>query len=120
MMFLLLFHFVLSCLLGLTIYFFLGGLAAVSFAAGAGLGFLNLVLLSFAWGNILRQKMVALSVGVIVFKFAILAWIIYEVVTRELLAIGWFSVGLGVVLVTAMASALQFARANPYHDSEPE
>jgi hypothetical protein len=85
---------------------------AASFAAGGALSFLNLLLLAYAWPRLLQKKQVALSIGVIVFKFAILGWIIYEVVTRKLFQLGWFSAGLALVIASTVLSALQYSRTN--------
>lgn len=110
MTFLLGFHFGAAFFLTTVIYLFLNITSAKSFAAGASLAMLNLIALVFTWTHILKKKLVALSIGVIVFKFAILGWIIYRVVTGEIFQVGWFSAGLALVVLTALATALNFAR----------
>ena len=82
-------------------------IVAVSYLAGAGLSLLNLIILVLSWPRILAKKQFALSIGVIVFKFAILGWIIYEVATVNWLRIGWFAVGLSTVVPTVVLTALR-------------
>ncbi len=79
-------------------------LAAVSFGAGCALMMLNVAALNFAWGRILSKKQVALPIGVIVIKYAILGFIIYYVAHQNLLLIPWFAAGFSLVLVSAVAS----------------
>lgn len=86
---------------------------ALSFAAGAGLSFLNLCALTFAWPRILAKKLVALSIGVIVFKFAILGWVIYEVVTSRQIRLGWFAGGLGLVVLSTVVTSFIVSRKSP-------
>lgn len=79
-------------------------LAAVSFIVGAVLMMLNVATLNFAWGRILTKKQVALPVGVIVIKYAILGFIIYYVATHNVLLVPWFAAGFAVVLLSAVVS----------------
>lgn len=87
--------------------------AAIGFAAGAGVSFLNVLVLVSTWSRILAKKSVALSVGVIVFKFAILGWIIYEVVTEKTVHVGWFSAGLGLVILSTLATSFAVTQNSP-------
>ncbi len=79
-------------------------LAAASFIVGALLMMLNVATLNFAWGRILTKKQVALPVGVIVIKYAILGFIIYYVATYSVLLIPWFAAGFSMVLFSAVVS----------------
>lgn len=81
-------------------------LAAVSFVIGSTLMMLNVATLNFAWGRILVKKQVALPVGVIVIKYAILGFIIYYVATHNDLLVPWFAAGFSLVLVSAVVSAI--------------
>ncbi len=86
-------------------------LSGISFATGAMVSFANLVVLVFVWPRIFAKKLVALSVGVIIFKFAILVWILNEVATGKQLQLGWFSTGLGLVILSAIATAIRESRS---------
>jgi uncharacterized membrane protein len=112
MVFLLIFHAALACVITVSLHYVFGQTEASAFAAGAGVSFLNLIFLALTWPRLLQKKQVALSTGVIVFKFAILGWIIYEVVARKLFHLGWFSAGLALVIVSTVVAALQYARRN--------
>ncbi len=57
---------------------------ALGALAGAILMGANLVLLVWTWGQIIQKKSVALAVGVIVFKYAILILLIIQLVGKEL------------------------------------
>jgi hypothetical protein len=78
----------------------------VAFMVGATLITLNLGLLAFAWKNILAKKLVALSVGVIVIKYAILGIIVFFVVNYEGWSVGWFAAGMGTLLISCVFHAL--------------
>jgi hypothetical protein len=111
--FFLLFHAAVGIVMTVVLWLWSDAANAVGFAAGAGLSLVNNGLLVFTWARIFEKKLVALSIGVIVFKFAILGWIIYEVVTQRLLPVGWFAAGLSLVLLSTVATALRFAQQNP-------
>lgn len=82
-------------------------LAAVSFLVGSALMMLNVATLNFAWGRILAKKQVALPVGVIVIKYAILGFIIYYIATESSLLVPWFAAGFSLVLVSSVASTFK-------------
>ena len=108
MRFLLTTHALLGVFAAALTYFFAGPQAALSLGVGAVVMFANLIVLGVTWQNILAKKLVALSVGVIVFKFAILIWIIYIVATSERLYHGWFAGGLALIVVSSLATALKY------------
>jgi len=73
---------------------------ALSFSLGAGLMTLNIGFLAWAWSNILQKKLIALSVSLIVLKYALLGIVIYQILLDGNTQPGWFSVGLGSLLVS--------------------
>lgn len=89
-----------------------GSHASASFSVGAAVALFNLTLLVIVWPLILAKKLVALSIGVIVFKFAILAWIINEVATGNQFHLGWFAVGLGTLVPSVLATAAKASRSS--------
>jgi hypothetical protein len=93
---------------------FFGFMAMISISGGGALMLLNLFALVFSWPRILAKKSIALATGVIVFKFAILGWIIYEVVGGEALHIGWFAVGMATVVPAVVGTAFIY---NPDSDT---
>jgi hypothetical protein len=114
MRFLLLFHLTLGICAAALTYFLSGQKEALSLSFGALVALMNLSVLVLTWPRLLAKKLVALSVGVIVFKFAILAWILYEVSTGNLNQLAprleWFVVGLSLVVVSVVATALHESR----------
>lgn len=106
MRFLLLFHAAVSALLVGAVALAVDPTAALSTLFGAFVSLLNLIFLVITWPRILAKKQVALAVGAIVFKFALLGWILYFVVRSQAIRIGWFSTGLGVVIVSVLATSI--------------
>lgn len=78
------------------------GGAAASFAVGSGLIFANVAVLAFVWFFVIQKKLIALSLMIIVFKYAILGVIIYKLLSYEWLNKGWLCVGLGSLVVTTL------------------
>ena len=62
----------------------------------------NLLVIAYAWSNILAKKLIAWSVATIVIKYAILGVIIFELVFRDLVDIAWFGAGMGVLLISSI------------------
>ena len=116
MTFLLAIHSVITVLAALLLGHFVSPLAGKSVLAGGAVSLLNLVALVVAWPLILRKKLFALSISIIVIKFAILGWILYAVVSatlhQKLWHLGWFSVGLGLVVFSVVATAFQSTRTS--------
>jgi hypothetical protein len=110
--FLLVVHAALGLLVSLITFKYLGWIYTQGVAAGVLLSLVNMGLLVFAWSRIFEKKQVALSIGVIVFKFAILGWIIYKVVSRQLFPLEGFAAGMGLVMISAVLTALRFAHIN--------
>jgi hypothetical protein len=124
MIFLPVIHLVFGTLATLAVAYFSGPSAAISCASGAGLTFLNLVVLVVAWPKILAKKHVAWAILVIVSKIAILAWILYEVVHLETrwggIQLGWFAVGFGLVFPSVVATAARSSVLSVYDMKEAE
>ncbi len=56
---------------------FLGSGHGLSALCGAATSLLNISLLGLTWRLIMAKKLVALMIVIIVFKFALLVWILY-------------------------------------------
>lgn len=110
MKFLLVFHLIATLLLAAGVYLKSGGNSCFSFVLGSGVIFFNFLALIYAWPRILvkktNKKMIALPIVVIVIKFAILGYIVHEVVTSEVVNVWWFMAGLAVVLLSTTATGL--------------
>lgn len=103
-------YFIIGALGSVFLYLFSSKLAAISFALGCAIMMLNVVGLQFAWGRILVKKQVAVPMGVIVFKYAILGFIIYRIVTSNSFELSWFAAGFSVVLISAVATLIRSDR----------
>jgi hypothetical protein len=106
-------YFISTVIGALALHIFNSQLAAVSFVAGAAVMMLNVAGLHFAWSRILVKKQVALPVGVIVIKYAILGFIIYRVATENLLQVSWFAAGFSLVLISSVVSILRSPKVEP-------
>ena len=84
-----------------TLFVFGAAQQAASFMMGAALVLANIALLTWAWDRILQKKQIALATSIIVFKYGILAVILYKILQHPTTNIVWFSVGLSSLLVTA-------------------
>ena len=84
---------------------------AVSYLAGALVTLFNSAVLVFGWPRMLAQKQVARAVAVIVFKFAILGWILYLVVHSQTIQLGWFALGLATVIPSVLVTAFKHNEA---------
>lgn len=77
-----------------------------SFELGAVLIIGNFIFLAAGWNLILQQKLVALATTIIVIKYAILGFIIYECLrwpwTRPL----WLSLGVASFILTSLVFSL--------------
>ncbi len=100
-------HILVSIVAIICVAVFNDQLSALSVAAGTGASLLNLLGLSIAWPRILAKKQVALAISVIVFKFAILVWILYVVANGKYLNLGWFSAGLGLVIISVIGAGIR-------------
>ena len=89
----------------LLVAFFAGQPALWSFAGGAAVTLFNFAVLVYVWPVILAKKQVAPGIGVIIFKFAILGWILYLVAHSQTVRLGWFACGLATVLPSVLVTA---------------
>lgn len=80
---------------------------ALSYAAGSGLILLSVVLLRLGWGLIFSKKMIALAIGIIVFKYAILGIIIYTLVHLKWFTPLWFAFGVASFALSALVYAIR-------------
>lgn len=97
---------IFSILLVILVFYFAGWDPALSFGLGAVIAIFNFSLLVWSWQRIFRQKNIALAVGVIVFKYAILGLVAYFIVQSQKVAIVWFIGGLSILLPAILAYAL--------------
>lgn len=88
----------------LLVLFFSAWQSALSFAAGSGLVLVNLLLLTYLWTAMLNKKLIALSLVIIVFKYALLAGLIYWIAKEGLLDLQWLSLGLATLVITSLVS----------------
>lgn len=78
----------------------------ISFLCGFALMGINVALMVFYWSLIFRKKFIALSISVIVFKYAFLGVMIYFAILE-----GWvtplaFSLGIGMIVPSALIVAI--------------
>ncbi len=111
-------HLLIAVIGTLLSYLVSGFDASLSFAVGAALSLINVILLNFSWKSILRKKRIALSVGVIVIKYAILGFIIYKIASKPLLLLNWFCFGLGIIVLSALITAVNEARETTDNSAE--
>lgn len=105
MKFLIYFELVLG-VVGTSLAFFLvAPTAGISFAAGAAVTLFNFAVLVFGWPRILAKKQVAPATAAIVFKFAILGWILYLVAHSPAINLAWFAMGLATVIPSVIVTA---------------
>ncbi len=110
MRFLLAVHTGISAIAAVVLSFFGTRAQVVAFLLGTAIALINIVLLYFSWNRILQKKSVALSVSVIVIKYATLGFIIYHIAYRNLFQLEWVCVGLAMLLVSAVATAFKVSR----------
>jgi ascorbate-specific PTS system EIIC-type component UlaA len=80
--------------------------SAASYFSGSFLILVNVTVLAVAWSFITQKKFIALSVSIIVFKYAILGVIIYRLLKFPWLNPVWMSIGLGSLLITTILFGL--------------
>jgi len=78
---------------------------ATSYLIGSGLIQANFWLLWVGWSLIFKKKLVALSVAIIVFKYAILGVIIYRLLRQPWLSPLWFAIGIASFAIAAVIYA---------------
>lgn len=90
--------------------------ADLSFAVAGLIVMGNFILLGSGWKLVFRKKLIALSVLIIVFKYAILGVIIYHFVKQSWLQPFWFATG----VATMMGASLIYALTQGFFEKEPE
>jgi uncharacterized membrane protein YczE len=65
--------------------------------------------MGLAWGFIFQKKLIALSIGIIVFKYAILGIIIFTLVKQTWFDTLWFSLGVASLILSAFVYGLKEA-----------
>ena len=95
-------HVILSIFLIIPIGWVISWGAGNSFGVGSILVLLNLLALAWAWSRIFRKKTVALAVGVIVIKYAILGLIIYVLIKQNKVQPVWFLGGLSSIFLSIL------------------
>ena len=103
-----LYHTVITSLLSGVLYFFGSLYVAISGFAGCLLIGLNLLALTWSWRRIFLKKTIALAVGVIVIKYAILGLSIYALVLQKRVDMMGFLIGLGSLIPTILALAIDY------------
>ncbi len=86
----------------LSLWFFGPRQSAESFLSGGLLITFNFILLGIGWNLVFRKKLVALSVLIIVFKYAILGVIIYQLVNQPWLLPFWFAAGVASIMIASI------------------
>ena len=95
------------CILGAILVFYINARqCAASYAMGSALILINLIFLTWVWSNILKKKFIALSVSLIVLKYALLGIVIYKIISDRETDLAWFSVGLGSLIISILLFAL--------------
>ena len=87
--------------------------ALISFFSGAALGVINVAALYFTWKQILEKKNLVLSASVIVFKYPLLGFILYEVVHLKQISLMWFLIGMGTFIPAAVVTGIWLSITAP-------
>lgn len=76
-----------------------------SFALGSFISIFNVVAIYFSWSRILNKKSIALAIGVIVIKYAILTSLIYYLASSGRIALVSFAMGVASLVVVGVVWA---------------
>ncbi len=79
----------------------------VSYLVGSLLILLSFILLGIGYGLIFKKKLVALAIGIIVFKYAILGIIIYTLIQQSWFDRLWFAMGIASFVLSALIYAIR-------------
>ena len=79
----------------------------ISFLIGSGIMVLSFFLLGIGYGLIFKKKMIALAIGIIVFKYAILGIIIFTLAKLSWFNPLWFCIGVASFVLSAIFYALK-------------
>ncbi len=103
-------HLVFALFLGILIHFWFSSNSSSSFYLGAGLIQLSYLALALSWSLIFHKKLIALAVILIIFKYAILGAILFQIVKLQWLDFLWFSLGIASFITAAFVYAISAAR----------
>jgi hypothetical protein len=90
----------------LALYFYGARQEALSFVVAGFIVTGNFILLGLGWKLVFNKKLVALSVLIIVFKYAILGVIIYVIVKQNWLLPIWFAGGVASMMMASLIYGL--------------
>ena len=76
--------------------------SAGSFAAGSAIVLFNVLTLAFVISRVIQKKLIALSITIIVFKYAILGIIIYKLLSFAWVDRIWLCTGLASLVVSVL------------------
>lgn len=79
----------------------------ISFLLGSGIILFDFVLFWIAGKLIFAKKLVALAIGIIVFKYAILGIIVFKIFELTWLNILWFCLGIASFALSAVSYAVK-------------
>lgn len=97
----------ITALGGIILAYFYAPQHALSFVTGSLIILLSFVLLGIGYGMIFQKKLIALAIGIIVFKYAILGIIIFTLVKLSWFNPLWFSLGVASFVLSALVYALK-------------
>lgn len=109
MNFVLAFQMIISALGSILLGYFYAPQQAGSFAAGSLAIGLSFAMMAIGYALIFKKKMIALAIGIIVFKYAILGIIIFTLVKLSWFDPLWFSMGVASLVLSAIAYAMREA-----------
>ena len=94
------------------IYGMKGASPGFSALTGGILMYANVLILAFVLKALFQKKSVAWMTLVVVSKYAILGFLIYEIATRNLVLISYFALGMGSLFVSVLLYTLVFYKSN--------
>jgi hypothetical protein len=103
-------HIAITILVSVLLSALVNSSSGFAFLCGSFLSGLNVVFIQYAWSRILGKKSVAWPFAVIVLKYTLLIGGIYFIVESQPFPLVWFGVGLGSIMVAAVAYALRLGR----------
>lgn len=80
---------------------------ALSYMSGALVILMSFFFLGIGFGLIFKKKLIALAIGIIVFKYAILGIIIFTLVKLSWFKPLWFAIGVASFILSAIVYALK-------------
>lgn len=98
-------QFIITILGAALLYIFTEKEASLSFALGSVTIFFSVIAFRIGFGLIFKQKLVALAIGIIVIKYAILGLFIYALVKKNWFDPLWFCLGVASFTLAAVAYA---------------